>query len=426
MAEQRLSVAPGGDHLVRDGRPHVLVADTVWSAFSDPSLAEWIDFLQLRRGQGFNTVQISVLPVLHDRSLNALSRTPFEVDGAGHYRFDRPNLDYFAQARRFVEEATSRGFSVTLVVLWSCYVAATPASDLVPWAVIPDEDRERYVALVVHTFGDLEPIFLASGDDPFTNSSAIDVYEKVLGKLRVLAPCSLLGLHSTPDALFPSRLAASDLVDFYPFQSGHSSAVLAQVEMLAGRYLAQPISRPRMNAEPPYEAHGFDGGRGRFRATDIRSAVWWSVLAGAGAGVADGAHGVWQWYRPGATFTGEAFSMHPLTVEVALDLPGAVDVGFAGSLVQEQGLYRLRPRPDCLVADVSGTRAAASDDGSLFALYIPVCRAVEVTVDVESYDWLAWDLGRRQTTAITITPSGSGGQFHQLDTVGDLLVVGHR
>ena len=49
---------------------------------------------------------------------------------------------------------------------------------------------------------------------------------------------------------------------------------------------------------------------GRFQAEDTRKAAWSSILSGACAGVAYGAHGIWNWQKlnkPANPILGEGF-----------------------------------------------------------------------------------------------------------------------
>ena len=62
-----LDVDTANRRLVRDDQPSFLLADTLWAAFSRPTLEEWRGYLRRRRRQGFTGVNISVLPILHDQ-----------------------------------------------------------------------------------------------------------------------------------------------------------------------------------------------------------------------------------------------------------------------------------------------------------------------------------------------------------------------
>ena len=65
----KLVLAPNGRHFLRDGRPFFYLADTVWATFSNVTLEEWARYLAVRRTQGFTALQISILPITHDRSV---------------------------------------------------------------------------------------------------------------------------------------------------------------------------------------------------------------------------------------------------------------------------------------------------------------------------------------------------------------------
>ena len=58
----RLTVAFDKQHFLRDGEPFFWVGDTVWSAFTNATDEEWADYLDFRKAQGFNVLQINTLP----------------------------------------------------------------------------------------------------------------------------------------------------------------------------------------------------------------------------------------------------------------------------------------------------------------------------------------------------------------------------
>ena len=87
-----LTIAPEGSHLLKHGAPFVLVADTAWSAFADATEAEWVHYLSRRRQQGFTSVAISVLLILHDLTLRPGAIEPFDVLVDGHYDFAKLNV----------------------------------------------------------------------------------------------------------------------------------------------------------------------------------------------------------------------------------------------------------------------------------------------------------------------------------------------
>jgi hypothetical protein len=49
-------------------------------------------YLQRRRQQGFTSLAVSILPILHDRTVREDAREPFAPDADGHYDFGAPAL----------------------------------------------------------------------------------------------------------------------------------------------------------------------------------------------------------------------------------------------------------------------------------------------------------------------------------------------
>src|SRR4051794_25744171 len=161
--ESRLTVDVGGRYLRQGGRPVFLLADTLWAAFSRMTAAEWQDALRLRRRQGFNAVNVSVVAISHERSLGGSSFGPFAPLRDGGWDLDRPDLDYFARARSLVASAHELGLTVVLVVLWCTYVPGTWGAARAPGLVMNERQTRRYLNLLVETFADLHPVFCVSG-----------------------------------------------------------------------------------------------------------------------------------------------------------------------------------------------------------------------------------------------------------------------
>ncbi|WP_303032735.1 apiosidase-like domain-containing protein, partial [Dubosiella newyorkensis] len=57
-----LQVAKEATYLTKDGKPFFYLGDTCWSAFTNISDGEWAYYLNKRKAQGFNVLQINILP----------------------------------------------------------------------------------------------------------------------------------------------------------------------------------------------------------------------------------------------------------------------------------------------------------------------------------------------------------------------------
>lgn len=419
-----LTIAPDGSHLLSEGHFFPYVADTAWSAFADATEAEWVHYLSYRSRQGFTSVAISVLPILHDRTLRDGSREPFALDGAGHYDFARPDQIYFDTARRFVELAGAAGLRPTLVVLWCNYVEGTWGAARTPWAVMPADARRAYLTLVAETFGPLQPVLAISGDDWFDAPAAIMTYLEELEQLSVEAPDCLLTLHSGPVAQVPDEIADSPHLDFITYQSGHEIEHPDRCWTLAQRYRRRAVRKPVVNLEPVYERHGYGGGLGRYTAADVRRAIWTSILAGASAGFGYGAHGIWQWHREGGEFTSPAFSMEPFAWQSALQFRGGDDAALTAYVLQRHGLFRLDLAQQLLTDERGGFRAGAGD--GVVAVFLPFAREVRLLVDLSAHRCAAWDLEQRTPIVPNVTDHHGQTVIRQLDVPGDALIVFER
>ena len=295
----KLTVADDRRCLQRDGKPFFWLADTLWSAFTNMTDEELESYLILRRQQGFNVLQINILPQW-DRCWTPAPCMPWPCKADGMFDYSAPmNQDYFDHAAHMCEKITAYGFTPALVVLWSNYVPGTWASGMVSGNILPEALVEPYCRKVAETFARFDPVYILSGDTDLDTPESAACYEKVLYTMRGLCPDALLTLHIRGRYTYlPNTLAQG--VDFYLYQSGHNAGYPEKCYTMPGEMLAAYPQKPILNSEPCYEQMGYSGNKyGRFSAREVRRAAWMSVLSGACAGVTYGAHGVWNWVKPG-------------------------------------------------------------------------------------------------------------------------------
>lgn len=421
--QPRWTVADRGGHLLRDGRPEFLLADTLWAAFSRMTDVEWLDALRLRRRQGFNAVNVSVLPIAHDRSLGGDAAAPFAVRPDGSWDLDEPDVAYFRRARRLVATAHDLGLTAVLVVLWCNYVPNTWGSAKTPEMAMSEHQTLAYVDLVLETFSDLEPIFCVSGDDSLDDPVALARYAAALHQLKAGAPRCLTTTHSSPSARLPQRWADDPALDVYAYQAGHDDGWEERSVELPEHYVRLHPRKPLVSMEPCYEGHGYGGGRARHDARNVRRASWSGLLAGAGAGLGYAANGAWSWHRVGEDFNGEPFSGMPLPASRALELPGAWDVGLLRRIVEAHRLFDLRSRQDLVVDDHSGARFALSDDGTRAAAFLPHAFRLRLDLDLSDWSVATWDLAQGRRDHVAWSLDGGHSVFEQPDVTADLAYV---
>jgi len=331
---------------LKNDKPFFFLADTCWSAFTNITIDDWKYYVDYRASQGFNTIQINVLPQW-DASESKFQMAPFPLKEDGTFDFGNVNEAYFDRAEEMVKMAAEQGLTSALVLLWVNYLPNTWATNLLATHHFPLDYVEEYVEMVVTRFGKYQPMYLVSGDTDFPDE-VVPYYERAMNKVKELDPTSLATLHIRGRQFeIPQRLEENPNLDFFMYQSGHNSEFQPMAYTLAKDFYDQKRLLPIINGEPCYEMMGYSRRvYGRFSRADVRRVAWQSVLSGAGAGITYGAHGVWSWHHAGGGFgmsLGEAFDA-PYDWRVALKFEGAWDYAFLKAFIEERGLFDLVPQ----------------------------------------------------------------------------------
>ncbi len=420
-----VKVAATRDHLERDGAPFFYLGDTVWAVFGSAALEEWDQYLAFRAKQGFNVVQISILPIYHDTSLSDGSIDPFHRDAGGRLDFGRINEAYFDKAQAMLQKAVDRGFVPSLGLLWCNYAPDSWAARRLDNAtVMPFEAVAPYVRYAAGCFERFDPVYFVSGDTRFESQRENAHYLAALEALKSASGRSLASMHTSPDGDLPEELVRSERLDFTMYQSGHRAGTQDLAWKLAERLGARAVKRPIVNSEPCYEAHGrTPGGQGRFTAYEVRRAMWQGLLSGAKAGVAYGGHGLWSWHRRGMRFLNAADALEPLEWHAALRLPGAWDYAFARWAFETFDLFSVEPGQALLPGAGAGVRAAASRGGDRVAVYAPQAGDIEVAMDLRSHRLTLALLDERRIVRPRVEASSSGTLLRTADVNSDVLLV---
>ena len=385
-----LQISDNKINILKDKKPFFYLADTCWSAFTNITDEEWDFYLYKRKAQGFNTIQINILPQW-DASVTDLDYKPF-VENDPH----RLNDAYFAHARNMCETAKREGFELALVVLWSNYVPGTWASKMFPGGILPFDCLENYVRKVHETFTDLEPLYIISGDTDFPEEETTRYYVHVGRILRGLAPDCLFTTHIKGRySDIPKELYA--LLDLCFYQSGHNAKDLSMPYALSEMMQEKYPGKPLINSEPCYEQMGYSGNMyGRWARRDVRRAAWVSVLSGACAGITYGAAGIYSWHKVKKgfhTLLGEGFDM-PKSWEEAMAFPGAWDYGYLKMLLEELNAYALVPKQELLENGTGDIRVGQAGE-HLLLVYVPSNTKVRLASDLSGWDIRALGLAER-------------------------------
>lgn len=393
-----LQISENHRTLLKDGKPFFYLADTCWSAFTNITDEEWDYYLYKRKAQGFNTIQINILPQWDASATDLdykpfLDNDPYQLNGA-----------YFDHAKQMCVKAKKEGFELALVVLWCNYVPGTWASKMLPDGILPFGCLENYVKKVHEVFTELEPMYIISGDTDFPEEETEKYYIHAGKLLKGLAPQCLFTTHikgrysHIPDELYK-------LMDLCFYQSGHNAKDLTMPYSLSEEMQKKYPGKPLINSEPCYEEMGYSGNMyGRWSRRDVRRAAYVSVLSGASAGVTYGAAGIYSWHKVKKGFgslLGEGFDM-PKSWEEALAFPGAWDYGYLKLLLEELHADNLAPRQELLDNPTADIRVARSGE-DLLLVYVPCNTKVRLRMDLTGWDVKAADLAERFVSYIDFT-----------------------
>ena len=204
-----------------DGTPFFWLGDTTWSMSAGVTLEEWEEYLDFRRAQGYNLVQVNSLPQ-HDSSIKEY-RKPFQINGT-EWDLARPNVAYFNYLDRLVTLTTEAGLFTAMVVLWFDYVPETNLFwDLKKKAVFTPELAERYAHYLAARYAAFGTIWMVTGDSDFETPESMAVYDAAAAAIRQTEPYgALMTAHINGDIHTPAALNERGWLDFHMYQSGHS------------------------------------------------------------------------------------------------------------------------------------------------------------------------------------------------------------
>ncbi len=416
-----LKIAHNKKTLVKDGRPFFYLADTCWSAFTNITDEEWDFYLYKRKAQGFNVLQINILPQW-DASATELDYKPF-VDQDPY----RLNDAYFAHAAQMCQKAKQEGFELALVVLWCNYVPGTWASNLFGDGILPFDAIEPYVRKVHEVFTPFEPIYVISGDTDFPLEETKTYYVHAAEILKRLAPDCLYTAHIKGRySELPKELYA--YMDLCFYQSGHNAKDLSMPYSLCERMLEKYPGKPLINSEPCYEEMGYSGNMyGRWRRSDIRRAAYASVLSGACAGITYGAAGIYSWHKVKKGFAmklGEGFDK-PKSWEEAMAFEGAWDYGYLKMLMEALGVTELVPQQELLMNDTADIRVAKGGEG-LLLMYVPFNTTIRLHADLSGWDIRVLGLKERFAACMSRTVKDEVTTIEMHPFEQDALIIARK
>src|SRR5690606_35977425 len=212
-----LQVSDNGRYLATaDGKPFFWLGDTGWLLFNKLNRAEADQYLEDRKGKGFNVVQAMVLHtvpsvnVYGDSSIvNQDISKPLVTEGSNP-EVDA-EYDYWDHIDYIIDKAAQKGIYMALVPVWG-----TPVKE----GKVSVEQARIYARFLAERWKDRKNIIWLNGGD-IKGSDSIAVWQEIGRTIKEVDPQHLMTFHPR------GRTASSDWfhdaawLDFYMVQSGH-------------------------------------------------------------------------------------------------------------------------------------------------------------------------------------------------------------
>ena len=375
-----LKISENKKHIINanNGKKFFYLGDTVWSTFTNVSLAEWEEYLGYRKMQGYNVLQIDILPQW-DSSESEIDIKPFKTDSEGNYDFHNINTEYLP-----------------------------------------------FTEYVGKLFGKYNPIFIVSGDTDFKTEIAKEYYRISLKTIKEICPNSLTTMHLGGGLTeLPQEYINSKELDFYMYQSSHGIESQDNAYKMALDFKNKSVKRPILNGEPCYEGHGHGGKYARFNRFEVRRALWQSLISGATAGITYGAHGIWTFHKKGKDFGSVSYSSMPFDWRTALKFEGAWDYSYAKHIFEIYDLFDIEAK-DLILNESKEIRMATTDNFDKLAIYIPYSTEVKVNMDLSNYNLTLINLENRNLITPSITIKDGVTFIDMCEFNGDTLFIGNK
>jgi len=385
---QPLAVSKSGRYFITaDGKPFFWLGDTGWLLFVKCSREEAIKYLDIRKAQGFNMIQVMVLHDLKN-AVNVYGDSAFINKDVSQPRITNGNAiaseeeyDYWDHVSFIIDEAAKRNMYTGMVAIWGSNVKAK---------LITKPQAESYARFLVNRFKDKPNIVWINGGD-LKGDVEMEIWNTLGETFHKEDTKHLQSFH--PRGRYSSSVWFHDKpwLDFNMVQSGHkdyAQDTTAGDQFHFGEdnwrfinqdYQRQPV-KPVLDAEPSYEniPHGLhDSLQTRWTDADIRRYAYWSVFAG-GAGFTYGENAVMQFrkaYEPKGAYGVTT------TWEQGILSKGATQMQFLKKLMLSQDI--LSGKPDQSLLNDQGERynylAAFSGTGYAF-VYTYNGRSIPVNI----------------------------------------------
>jgi len=356
-----LKISANGRYFTADDKPFFWLGDTGWLLFSKLNRADAEKYLEIRRQQGFNVIQVMVI---HDiKEVNVYGDSAL-VSGdiakpkvtEGSDAANATAYDYWDHIDWMIDRAAQKGIYMALVPVWGSVVKSKNGH-------INAENARKYASFLAERYKNRSNIIWMNGGD-IAGSDSMSVWNAIGTTLRTENPDKLITYHPRGRTQSSTWFHNESWLDFNTFQSGHRTYKqdTSKKDLKYGEdnwkyvkvdYNKTPI-KPTLDAEPSYEKIPYglhDVKLPRWKAADVRRYGYWSVFAG-GCGYTYGNNDVMQMHKP--TDKNSAYGSKQYWYQSVND-PGAKQMAHLKKLMLSRPYYERVP-DQSLIAGKQGVR----------------------------------------------------------------------
>jgi hypothetical protein len=356
-----LKVSENHRYFTADNKPFFWLGDTGWLLFSKLNRAEAEKYLETRRQQGFNVIQVMVIHdiketnVYGDSALVASNiAKPKITEGRGPA--NAAEYDYWDHVDYIVDLAAQKGLYMALVPVWGSVVKSKNHE-------VPADKAKIYADFLAKRYKNCSNVIWMNGGD-IAGSDSTKVWNTIGSTLRAENPDKLITYHPRGRTQSSTWFHNEKWLDFNTFQSGHRTYAqdTSKKDLKYGednwKYVnvdySKTPAKPTLDAEPSYEKIPYglhDVKLPRWKAADVRRYGYWSVFAGA-CGYTYGNNDVMQMHKP--TDKGSAYGSKEYWYQSVND-PGAKQMIYLKKLMLSRSYYDRVP-DQSLIAGKQGTK----------------------------------------------------------------------
>lgn len=343
--------------VTESGQPFYWQGDTAWQ-LQRATPAEVVTYMNDRASKGFTVIQGPTLTGDTD------------VKSGTNYRGDRndnpssPNAAWFEHIDYIIDQATNRGMYVAPVVIWATQSnrisSTTQAYNYGVWLGTKYRNYTNIIWIVAGEY--------AAGS---LDSNTLNKWKQLAQGLKDGSQNRhLVTIHGSwgpndADRTSSTYFHNESWLDFNMWQTSQDPWKESW-PLITSDYNKTP-TKPVVDGEPTYEGW-WEVTNYNFNSLGTRRRAYWAVFAGA-FGYTYGAHGIWDWHKPGeSSTTGDQWS-------VALNFEGSADMQHVKNLILSRPFSTRIPDQGLIVGGAGSgwdhMHATRDSSGSYAFVYVP-------------------------------------------------------